>query len=75
MRGTTAADENNGDNHENNYGSELEAGAQEFLFSIAKCAEYVDDNDDNPKERDPNCGTDVSAPILDGERADGQFER
>lgn len=73
--GTTTADEDEGNEHEDDDGSELEAGTPELLLGVAQSTKDVDDDGDDPEERDPDCITYFLVPVLDGEGADSKFER
>lgn len=73
--GTTTADENDSNDHEDDDGGELEARAPELLLSVTQSAEDVDDDDNNPENSDPDSVANFLIPVLDGERADSKFER
>jgi hypothetical protein len=50
---TTAADQHNGHDHEDDDGAQLEEGGPELFLSVAKCTEDVDEDDGEPEYRDP----------------------
>lgn len=68
--GTATTDKNDGDNHEDDNGSELEDGTPELFFGIAQGTKDVDDNDEYPEDCDPDSFVDVFVPILYRERDD-----
>lgn len=73
--GTTTADQDQGDDHEDDGSGELEARAHELLLGVSQGTENVDEDDEDPEEGNPDGYVDVSVPVLAGERDNGQFER
>lgn len=69
--GATTADEDDGDDHEDDNGSQLEARAPELFLGVAQCSKDVDEDDDGPEYSDPYGLADVFIPILNREGAHG----
>lgn len=71
----TTADQNDGDHHENDGRKQLEQRCPKLFLGVAQSTKDVDDDDKDPKYRNPYGHTDVFVPVLDRKRADRQFER
>jgi hypothetical protein len=52
--GASTEHKNQGGDHENNRGHELEAGGPELFLSVTQRTEYVDDDDEDPEYRYPD---------------------
>lgn len=72
---TTSENQDKGDNHEDDGRTEFEARGPKFFLGVAKRAEYVDQNDKEPEDGDPDGHVDAGPPVFYCETGDSQFER
>ena len=72
---TTTEDADEGDDHKDADGSELDAGGPELLLPVSENAEDVDDDDEEQENGDPYADVDLETPVFDGETGDDEFER
>lgn len=63
--GPAAQDANEGDDHEDDGGCQLEAAGPEFLLGVAESAEDVDHYYEDEEDGDPDRHRDVGIPVLD----------
>lgn len=72
--GTTAEDEDEGDDEEDAGGEQLECRRCELLLCVTKRSKDVDDEDGKPEHRDPHADADTIVPVGYGDTADRQFQ-
>lgn len=73
-RRTTAADEDQSNDHEDDNGTELQARGPEFFFRIAERPKDIDDDDSNHENGNPHGDTDINLPVVNCETGDRQFQ-
>lgn len=73
----SAADEYEGDDHEDDSGRKLQTRRPEFLFGVSKSSENVDEDDEEPKDDDEDSKIDAlcAFPVLHCEASNDQFKR
>ena len=75
--GTSTANENQGNDHEDDGRTELNQCRPELLFSVTERSENVDKDDKNPEDgdEDGDAGALRALPVLDGSSGNGQLKR
>lgn len=73
--GTTAKNQDESNDHENDGGGELDEGRPELFLGISERAPDVDEDDEDPENGDPSGQGNVVGPIIQCQTSDSDFER
>ncbi len=72
--GTTSANHDKGDDHEDDGRSQLEDCRGEFFFGVPKGSKYVDNDDKDEEDGNPDADRNVSVPVLNRDATDCEFQ-
>lgn len=72
--GTATEDEDEGDDHEDDGGSELQNRGPELLLGVSDTTEDGDNSDDEEEDNNPDSDTDINIPVVDSDTGDNQLE-
>ncbi|KAI6776480.1 hypothetical protein HG530_000425 [Fusarium avenaceum] len=73
IRRTATTDKHDGDNHEDDDGSKLEAGAPKLFLGISQCAKHINYDDEKPEHSDPDRFVDIGVPVFRKLRFNGTY--